>query len=332
MRDVAKLAGVSQSTVSRVLSQKTSDIPISEETLTRVKDAVKTLGYRPNVTARSLRTQRTHMIAVMIADISNPFYHTITRTIQNIAAEQNYDVLISNTDHLLTYERRFFEAMMRRPVDGMILVPYHLGDEDLDELLQRTGSPISVLGQQFHHPEVDVVSGDDETALYEAIHWLIHEKQHERIGFLGADATFSISIRRQQGYERALREANLPLEPDWMQYGEFTADSGYRMMRSLLELPIRPTAVFACNDIIAIGALNAVLDSGLEVPRDIAIMGFDNVPEASLVRPKLTTIAQYPAEIGQRLAETIFDRIHGEAVQAGRRFTVPLKLIVRQSV
>lgn len=331
MRDVAKLAGVSQSTVSRVLSQKASEIAISQETFERVTQAIKALDYYPNLTARSLRTQRTHMIAVMIADISNPFYHVITRTIQDIAMRNDYDVLISNTDHILEYETRFCGAMMRRPVDGMILVPYHLTDVDIDLLLRRTGAAISVLGRHIDHPGVDVVSADDEGATYEAIRWLIAEKGHQRIGFIGASPQFSVSARRQHGYERALREDNLPINAEWIQAGDFTQESGYAMMEKLLSLPQYPSAVFACNDTMAIGAMNAVLDRGLDVPGDVAIIGFDDVPAAAFVRPRLTTIAQFPVEIGRRLAESMFERIHGEIDGESRRYLVPLKLMIRQS-
>src|SRR3954463_11050370 len=133
LHDVAKLAGVSQSTVSRVLSKTPSLVPISEETSQKVLDAVDQLGYFPNLTARSLRVQQSYMIAIMIADISNAFYHSIVRTVQDIARQHHYDVLIANTDQIYENETHFCEAMMRRPVDGVIMVPYHLSDDEIDQ-------------------------------------------------------------------------------------------------------------------------------------------------------------------------------------------------------
>jgi LacI family transcriptional regulator len=331
MRDVANLAGVSQSTVSRVLSQKDSDISISEETNRKVFEAVAKLGYYPNLTARSLRTQRTHMIAVMIADISNPFYHFITRTIQDIAVHHDYDVLISNTDHIHAYEQRFCQTMMRRPVDGIVLIPYHLTNDDIDELLRRTGAAITVLGRHITHPGVDVVSADDEKATYDTVRWLIHEKGHHRIGFVSGPPHFSVSVRRQRGYERAMNEAGLEIESRWIQEGDFTQEAGQRTMVALLALRNKPTAVFSCNDIMAIGALNAARELNLRVPEDIAIVGFDNVPAATLVRPTLTTVAQYPIDMGRLLAEALFERIDGKVVGEQRRFDVRCELIVRQS-
>lgn len=331
MRDVARLAGVSQSTVSRVLSKKKPDIPISEETSARVYDAVHKLGYYPNITARSLRTQRTNMIAVMIADISNPFYHTITRTIQDIAAHHNFDAIIFNTDHIEKYERRFCETIMRRPVDGIIMVPYHLTDDDINHVLQRTGTAMTVLGRHISHPGVDTVSADDERAVYEAVRWLIDVKGHSCIGFIGTSPTFSVSVRRQHGYERALHDAGIPINPVWMATGEFTHESGYRAMQALLALPQRPSALFACNDFMAIGALNAASDAGVRVPDDIAIVGFDNIPAATMVRPTLTTVAHFPAQMGQLLAEALFERIEGTVDGEQRRFEIPCELIIRQS-
>src|SRR5258708_36411874 len=152
MHDVAKLAGVSQSTVSRVLSQSTSVVPISEKTVRRVQEAVDQLGYYPNLTARSLRAQQTNMIAIMIADISNPFYHSIVRTVQDIARHHQYDVLIANTDMIYENEVHFCEAMMRRPVDGVVMVPYHLTDEQINQLIERTGTIVVAMASYLKLP------------------------------------------------------------------------------------------------------------------------------------------------------------------------------------
>src|SRR5258708_32831048 len=196
MHDVAKLAGVSQSTVSRVLSKSSSVVPISEKTVRRVQEAVDQLGYYPNLTARSLRAQQTNMIAIMIADISNAFYHYIVRTVQDIAHQHHYDVLIANTDHVYDNEKHFCEAMMRRPVDGAIMVVYHLQDEDLDLLIKRTGSAVVTLSNDITHPMVDRVYSEDGKAFYETTKWRIDEKHHERIGYIGVSTSYKLTQRR----------------------------------------------------------------------------------------------------------------------------------------
>lgn len=334
MRDVAQLAGVSQSTVSRVLNpSSTSAVPISEETVQRVQEAVRQLGYHPNLTASSLRGQRTMLIAMMIADISNPFYHFMVRNVQEVARQHNFDLLISNSDHAYENERHFVEAIMRRPVDGVILVPYHLDRDAIDELVQRTGASVVVLGSQIDHPMVDVVYADDHKATFEAVTWLIEERHHRRIGFIAAPHQFAVSQRRLAGYRQAMKQADLEARPAFIREGDWTIEGGYRAMMALLHLPEseRPTAVFACNDLMAIGALSAAQEVGVRVPEDVALVGFDNIPETTRTFPKLTTVAQYPVDLGRQLATALFERIEGVEAGPGRRFEIPCKLIIRES-
>ncbi len=331
MRDVARVANVSQSTVSRVLNRSASPIPIGEETRRRVLAAVEQLGYRPNVYARSLRGQKTRMIAMMIADIANPFYHPMVRAVQDVAHQHHYDVMVANSDHLRENEEHFCDAIIRRPVDGIVIVPYHLTDDELDQLMKRTGVAIACLGQHISHPRVDVVFGNDGEATYEAVRWLIEQRGHRRIGFIGVTMAFSAGARRYQNFQRAMDEAGLPVPSEYVVQGDWSFESGQAAMRALLTLPAPPTAVFACNDHMAIGALMAAQEMGWRVPDDVAIVGFDNIPPGSWIRPRLTTVAQYPREIGKQLAEALFERIEGMYTGPGRRFEVPCRLIVRES-
>jgi LacI family transcriptional regulator len=331
MRDVARLAGVSQPTVSRVLNDTPSTIPVSEETRQKVLAAVKELGYRPNMTARSLRTQRTQMIALMIADISNAFYHPIARTIQDIARQHNYDVIIASSDHRYDNEKHFCEAVIRRPVDGVIMVPTYLTDEDIDRFITFTQSPVVVLGQHIQHPEVDVVWSDDERATFEAVTWLIEERGYAQVGFLGVPEEYPPGPRRWYGFKRALEHAGLPVEPSFTFQGDFTLESGRRAAQQLLTGRNWPRVVFAVNDLMAIGVILELQDAGYNVPEDIAVMGFDDIPEASIIRPHLTTIAQTPVDIGQKLVTALFDRIEGRARGSRRTLECPYTLVPRQS-
>ncbi len=331
MRDVARLAGVSQPTVSRVLNNNPSAIPVSEETRRKVLEAVRVLGYRPNMTARSLRTQRTQMIALMIADISNSFYHPIARTVQDIARQHNYDVIISSSDHQYDNERHFCEAVIRRPVDGVIMVPTHLTDEDLDRFIALTQTPVVVLGQHIKHADVDVVYADDEKATFDAVNWLIAERGHREIGFVGVPDQYPPGPRRWRGYQRAMELAGLSVNPQFVFEGDFTLESGRQVARRLLKLPDWPSALFVVNDLMAIGLILELQDAGYNVPGDIAIMGFDDIPEASIIRPPLTTIAQAPVEIGKKLVNALFDRIEGRVSGGRRALECPCLLIPRQS-
>ncbi len=331
MRDVARLAGVSQSTVSRVLNDANETIPIGEETRKRVLDAVEKLGYYPNLHAGSLRGQKTFMIAMMVADIANPFYHPMVRAVQDVAHANRYDVMIANTDHMRDGEVHFIESVIRRPVDGVIMVPYHLTEEDFDYLLKRTGVAVVVLGQHLHHPRVDTVYGDDDKMVAAAITWLIREKGHRRIGFIGVTSSYSAGARRRAAFLEAMRQADLPIYPEMFEIGDWSSASGEHAMQVLLGLSHPPTAVFAVNDLMAIGAMEAVQNAGLRIPEDVAVVGFDDIPPATWVRPRLTTVAQHPAEMGRVMAEALFERLRGDYSGPGRGFEVPCRLVVRES-
>ncbi len=333
MRDVAKAANVSQSTVSRILSPLSakSKVPISEETKGKVLAVVKELGYQPNQYARSLRGQKNHVIGMLIADISNPFYHPMVRAVQDVASQYHYSVMIANSDHLYEKEMLFCEALLRRPVDGAIIIPYHLTDDDLQSLKARMGIEISAVGNHIQHPEVDVVYADDTKASYEAVHWLIEKRGHDRIAMICADHKFPVIKRRYGAFQRAMADAGLSVPTEYVVEGDWSVESGRRAITSLLALHKPPTAVFAASDTIAIGALAAAEEMNYRVPEDIAIIGFDNIPAASWVRPQLTTVAQYPGEMGTLLAKALFERIRGEYNGPSRRFEVPCHFFERAS-
>ncbi len=333
MRDVAKAASVSQSTVSRILSPASSKskVPISAETREKVLEVVKELGYQPNQYARSLRGQKNHVIGMLIADISNPFYHPMVRAVQDVASQYHYGVMIANSDHLREKEMLFCESLLRRPVDGAVMIPYHLTDDDLQNLKARTGMAISAVGNHVQHPEVDVVYADDTRASYEAVHWLIEKRGHQRIAMICASHQFPVITRRYSAFRRAMEDAGLSIPPDYVVEGDWSVESGRRAITSLLALPTPPTAVFAASDTIAIGALAAAEEMNYRVPEDIAIIGFDDIPAASWVRPQLSTVAQYPGEMGTLLAKALFERIRGEYTGPSRRFEVPCRFYERAS-
>ncbi len=330
MKDVAKLAGVSQPTVSRVLNQKDTTISISDETREKVMKAVEELGYRPNMHARSLRTQETKLIAVLMADITNSFYPQIARSIQMVAREEGFDVMISNSDHIYENEKLFCEAVSSRAVDGIIMVPIHLTEQDLHDLYQQTGTPISALGQQVVHPQIDVVYGDDERAIYDVTLWLIEELGHSRLGFVGVSDILPPGPRRRNGFMRAIKKAKLDVLPEHIIEGDFTLEGGKVVGRQLASLEILPTAVVVSNDAMALGVILALQEADIRVPEDVAIVGYDDIPEATIIRPTLTTIEQNSAYIGHELARLLFERIEDSSLPA-RRVELPINLIVRDS-
>lgn len=332
--DVAKAAGVSQAVVSYVLNDNQA-ISISPVTRQRVLDAMAALDYVPNDAARSLRIQRTSTIAAVIPDIANPYYPDFVRGIQDVAEAHGYDVLTYNTDGERELERKALDAARRGRVDGLIVTPFHL---TLDELLPllRDGTPITLLGeiavdgQDVAALPIDSVSVPGEPAAREVVNYLI-SRGHKRIGMIaGADAT-PPRQQRVEGYRRALAEHHLPLQEILIRGGDFTEAGGYEAMRDLLALDPRPTAVFAANDLMAMGALLACREAGLAVPEDIALAGFDNIPAARLVHPALTTLDQQANQSGRRAAELLLGRLEGHYAGSPRAEHLAHELVPRAS-
>lgn len=331
MRDVGRAAGVSQSTVSRVLTPTSTSLPINEATRRRVLAKVKELGYHPNQYARSLRGKKSHMLAIMVADITNPFYHPLVRAIQDVAVQHRYDVMIANTDHTREKEELFFESVLRRPVDGAIVVPYYLGADDFDNLMTRTGVTIAAVGKHVQHPRIDLSYSDDARASYDLVAWLVKARGHRRIAMICADLAFPVTVGRVDAYRRALTDAGLIAPPEYIVPGDWTFETGQRGLRELMALPEPPTAIFAASDTIAIGALEEAESMQLRVPEDVAIVGFDDIPEAQWVRPRLTTVAQDPSAMGRLLAEALFERIESDPTHERQVFEIPCRFIERET-
>lgn len=330
MRDVAKKAGVSQSTVSRVLHPKSTSIPISEETIARVYEATEKLGYRFEAEKPGRQRAKTHLIAFMIPDITNPFYQTMIHVVQQVAHAHQYDLILAATEHKAEYENRFVEAMIRYPVDGIILASLHITYSDLDRLSRYTGTHLVTLGMQYNHPNVDVLQTDDEYITYKTVRWLIQQKQHQRIGFIHVLNNHA-SDSRKQGYERALRDSRLTPAPGYIQYGNWTVESGEQALKNLLLLPNPPTALFAGNDQMALGVLKYALELKIRIPQELAIVGFDNIPTTTLVNPKLTTIDQHHSEMGMIMAQALFERIEGLYQGPSRTLSCRIDLIERET-
>jgi DNA-binding LacI/PurR family transcriptional regulator len=210
------------------------------------------------------------------------------------------------------------------------MVPIHLTTDDIVGFIARTKTPVVVLGNQIDHPQIDVVHVDDETPLAAATHWLIDERGHRRFGFISVADEVPIGPRRFRGFKRALDQAGHAIRPEHIVTGDFTLDSGRRAARQLMANGDLPSVVVALNDLMAIGAILTFQEAGLRVPEDVAVMGFDDIPEASIVRPALTTIAQDSVDIGRKLAECLFNRIANPKLPRAW-LSGKAKLIIRDS-
>ena len=315
--------------VSYVLNDN-PDVSISTETRQRIVDAVASLGYVPNAPARSLRTNRTFTIASIIPDVTNPFYPALERGIQDVADQHDYDLIIYNTDGLAQREAKCLRSVQQGRVDGIIGVFFHMSARDLLPLLDRNISIVRLESSPKMAGErpLDNVYVDNIKAAKAGVLYLL-EKGHKRIGMLTGG--IGPGQPRLFGYREAHAELGQAVDERLVFETDFTEAGGQHGMQALLNGDILPDAVFAANDMMAMGALVALRDAGYRVPEDIAVLGFDNIPTAKLVSPPLTTVSQSQDQMGRRAAEMLFERLNGQSGLPGRCEELPFEIIVRGS-
>ncbi len=329
--DVAKLAGVSRTTVSFVLnSVHTEQIP--EETRQRVLDAAKHLGYRPHAAARSLATSQTCTIGLVLyqsADriVGDAFLATVVRGLAEVAQQRGFRLLLHPFEEIGKSEA-YISLVLENRIDGLIVSGPRSDDGQLPKLGEE-GFPVVLLGQ-LKDVDVSFVDVDNTAAARCAVAHLI-QLGHRRIGLItNAPLEYTASEDRWQGYRQALSEAGLPYDEAIVQYGNFGEKSGYQAMKELVALPQPPTATFVASDEVAIGALAALHKHGLSVPEEMAIVGFDDIPVARYLVPSLTTMHLPAYELGLRAADMLVKTIQGEEI-AKRGVLLDTELIIRES-
>jgi LacI family transcriptional regulator len=323
--DVARLAGLSTMTVSRVINGTGYTSAAAQA---RVNKAVAELGYLPNVLARQLRLNRTMTLALVLTDIANPFFTTIARGVEDAARAQGYAVMFCNTDESVDEEIEYVSVLIQRRVDGVLLVP--AADSSVStELLGRHGLPVVVLDRRPSSGGVDAVRADSEGGAYLAVRHLI-ELGHRRVAVLAGRESVSTSADRVAGYRRAMAEAGIGPELHTILFGEYTEASGHAMTTQLLGAAEVPTAVFACNNFIAFGAMQRLREAGVKIPEDMSVVVFDDLPQGWIL-PFLTVISQPAYEIGKQACELMLARLASNDPLEARTIVLPSSLIVRQS-
>jgi len=324
IQDVAKRAGVAPITVSRVINHSGY---VTQEVRERVESAVAEMGYVPNSLARSLRSKRTHTLALVLTDITNPFFTTVARGVEDFAIKNGYTVIFCNTDESEEKELMYIKMLLQNRVDGFLLVPASSTSQSI-LMIQRHAVSLVVIDRRVTHTQVDVVRGESVEAAYKMTQFLIR-LGHRRIAMLTGRLGVSTTDDRVDGFQRAMQEADLG-EPV-IKYGAFSLDSGYEMACQVLSVHPRPTALFAANNFIAIGALNALRESGLRVPEDISLVGFDDLPPALITYPFFTVVLQPAYEIGKAAAELLILRLKDQSYTTHQEIVFPTEVIVRQS-
>lgn len=343
LSDIATLAGVTSMTVSRVVNQTGY---VSIETKEKVLHAINKLNYRPNGIARSLKRRRTNTIGLILGDIANPYSAELARAVRAVTSAKNYNLFICVSEQSAKEDIAAFESLSDHNVDGIIVATRanRPGDEHLARMIER-GLPIVLIGRDFHHNGADLVAANNHRGGFDATQHLI-DLGHKRIGFIGTNLSRSMGLRRFQGYLDALKKNKIQVdertvtgvtgvtggkEADDDAPGYSTERMGFEGMKRLLSLPKYPTAVFARNDFTAIGAMTAIKEAGLNIPDDIAIMGFDDIPMAVHTAPPLTTVRQPTRRQGQLAAEFLLRRIEGGEILRREERILECELIVRQS-
>jgi LacI family transcriptional regulator len=324
LTEVASRAGVSPTTVSHALSGKRH---VAASTRASIERAARELHYRPNAVARSLRTRRSHTAGLIIPDISNPFYPRLARGLQDELAAVGCHVLVCNTDRRPGNELEYLVDVLDRQVDGVVIVAFHLSTEELAQV-PLGDVPLVSVGPRLDHPSVDLVFTDDGAGARDATRHLL--ALGHSVGLIGGPAGLPPSESRAAGYREAFADAGAPFRPDLVADGDFTRAGGAAALRILAARPDRPTAIFCANDLMAIGAMDAARELGLDVPGDIALVGYDDIEAAGLVTPALTTVLNPADQVGAAAGRLLRDRMDGYAGQR-RRVVIPHEFVLRDS-
>lgn len=325
IHDVANFAGVSPATVSRVLNNYPH---ISDEVRRTVQGAISQLSYEPNRVAQRLRATRSKLIGIVVTDITNPFFNTIMASIEAVCFDKGFSVLMSNTDANPQKELDYLTMMENEEVAGLIIAPT---SENVDRVaeLAASGLPIVVIDRRLSNAQVDMVLADNHAGAQLAVEHLI-KLGHRRIGHIGGRMRLTSGRERYEGYLQAMEKHHLPIEEDWVRFGDHRDESGYQRALELLDEEDSPTAWFIANNMMTLGALNAIHERGKRIPDDIAIVGFDDIPWAISLNPPLTVVAQPTVEIGYRAANMLLERIEQPDLEP-RTEILETKIIIRAS-
>lgn len=320
--DVARLARVSPATVSRVLN---NSHPVSAQTRERVLQAIEALHYHPNALARGLLKRQTAILGVLVPDVSNPYYSVILRGIEDEARLHGYSVLVCNTDRDPSRHVQYLRTLRERRADGIIVAGGQL-DREAVNFLRRTEMKVVAIGR--HLVAVPSVRVDNVAAASEATRYLI-SLGHRRIATITGPAGSLTAADRLEGYRRALAEAGIPFDPQYVVEGSFRAEGGYEGTKHLFTLSTPPTAILAGNDRMAFGAIRALHEMGFRVPQDVSIVGFDDTLVARYTVPALTTVAIPMYDLGRKAAFLLFARLQGKRTPMVT--VLPTELRIRES-
>jgi DNA-binding LacI/PurR family transcriptional regulator len=324
IKDVARIARVSHSTVSRALRDTTA---VNQGTAERIRRVARELGYRPNSIGRSLATSRTQTIGVVVTSVADPFIAEVISGVEEVAQDRGYAVYLANSNAIPEREINVVRSFQDRRVDGVLVMASRVGSLYMP-LLSELDVPIVLIDNQYPGAFVHSIGIDDRNGARLAVGHLL-ELGHRRIAYIGDRFGLQSNEDRMSGYRGQLAAADIPFRSELVVDGDGKAEGGRAAMAALLALRELPTAVFCYNDMTAIGALRCLHSVGRRVPGDISVVGFDDLPIASFIEPPLTTVRQPKADMGRQAASMLLALLGGSPYEAS--ILVPGELIVRDS-
>ncbi|MBB6215278.1 LacI family transcriptional regulator [Anaerosolibacter carboniphilus] len=326
LQEVANHAGVSKTTASVALN---GGDYVSEETRHKVIVAAQELGYVYNRAAASLRSNASSTVGLIIPDLDNSFYTALLSGVNTALNKLENTILLGSTNESLTVQDRLISSMLEYRVCGIILFAVLGSSNELIARIKNLGIPVVLVNRNFSEFTCDYIGIDDVLAGQLATEHLV-ERGHRRIAYLGGTSELSSWYKRREGYERVLKEHQIQIDESLIIEGPPTQESGYKLAEEILKLDKKPSGIFCFNDVIAIGAMMKLEENGIIPGRDIAIVGVDDIPEASIIKPKLTTVSSYPFLRGVKAANILHERINGYAGEPQSIIIEP-QLIIRDS-
>lgn len=326
IRDVAQRANVSTATVSHVINGTRY---VSPELTERVQVVMEELRYRPDAVARSLRRQETLTIGLLVPSVEIPFFASVVYSVERAAAQNGYNIILCNSEWQQAEEKIQLQDLISRRVDGLICISAGMDAAQIAPVIEAD-TPVVTFERPMLDTGLDAVGIDNLKGGYIATKHLI-ELGHRRIAAITGLTISTLSDDRLQGYRSALTEAGLPMEPSMVFYGNYQPQTGRPAVEHFLSLPEKPTAVFAFNDMMALGVLQKLSELNLQVPGDMAVVGFDGIRSSQYMSPALTTVRQPIEEMGQLAVELLLNRIHGKGTVQAQYIKLEPELIVRAS-
>ncbi|MDK2799455.1 MAG: LacI family transcriptional regulator [Clostridiales bacterium] len=328
INDIAKLANVSKTTVSKVINNKAEGV--GEETRKKILKIIEELNYQPSAIARGLVTKRTHSIGLIIPDIANPFFPQLARGVEDIAIKNGYNVFLCNSDNDVEKEEGYIKAFIDKSVDGMILTSSTSISDSHYQALKEKKIPFILVDRYIEGIEGGAgVFSDNKEGAYKAVNYLL-EHGHEKIAFISGPLSITTALHRLNGYQAAHYDKGIEIDYDLVQEGNYHFKSGFEFIEQLITAKKKFSAVFAANDMIAIGVVKALKKHNIKIPDDVEVIGFDDIDTATLVEPALSTVAQPIYDMGALGAAMLIKMIEGKEIDQ-KNIYLKSELVLRET-